>query len=226
MKDYSTNSDCFILNYKILDNEIIVNFSSSKGRDKYTVPYSIVNEKKILEKMKKQVLKASRFDNYEYEKYLGLKFRFRFGLILFIVAALIVSSYIFNPTSIISYPKLFLDSLIIIFSIYKFTYNTVKFIKFKRKSIDLAKNNLFLENEEIINDALKNNKNILACTKVTIEDLNLNRTYPSLDINKIDKIKLKELKQIIENSKFKNNLKFDYYNDTNEKSKELVKKIK
>ena len=83
-----------------------------------------------------------------------------------------------------------------------------------------------MEFEEIIYDAFNNIKNIWVCTKVTIEDLNLNRTYPSLDINKIDKIKLKELKQIIENSKFKNNLKFDYYNDTNEKSKELVKKIK
>ena len=48
MKDYSLNyedSKTFILNYKIEDNQIIVNLACKK---ECIIPYSLVNEKELL----------------------------------------------------------------------------------------------------------------------------------------------------------------------------------
>lgn len=61
MKDYSLNkedSNFFILSYKVNNQEIILNLASG---EKYKIPYTIKNEKKILKRMKKQVKNSKKY---------------------------------------------------------------------------------------------------------------------------------------------------------------------
>jgi len=221
MKNYSNNSENFILNYKIVNNEIIVNFSCIRGKDRYSVPYTIENEKKILEKMKKQVSNISKCNTYNYEKFLKVEKKLKFGFVFLGLSALFVLPYIFGIVDLTNYLNVSLDSVLIMFNLYKFVSSATEYMDFKTKSRDLAKNNLFIENEACLNKALKSNKSILSGTNVKEKDLTLGDNEISFNINNIDKIKLKELKQIIENSKFENDLNFDYSN-----YKVLTKKIK
>lgn len=223
MKDYLNNSENFILNYRIVNDEIMVNFSSINGKNKYSVPYTIENEKKILKKMKQQVLTTSNLNIYSYEKILKLKNKLKWGFIFLGLSGLFVSPYIFGIANLNNHIKVFLDSLIIILNLYKFISSATEYIDFKIKLKDFSKNSLFLENENCLNNALKSNKSILLGTNVKVEDLTSNDNNTLFNINNIDKIKLKELKQIIENAKFENDLQFNYSND---KGNVLVKKIK
>ena len=63
MKNYAINKyqeKSFILNYKIIDDKIIINLASS---DNYTLPYTKENEIMILERMKDQVLNSDEYFN-------------------------------------------------------------------------------------------------------------------------------------------------------------------
>ena len=52
----------FILNYQILNNNIIINYTSGV---KKTIPYTIDNEKLVLNDMKKQLLNSNNFKRKE-----------------------------------------------------------------------------------------------------------------------------------------------------------------
>ncbi len=69
MKNYSLsheNSKTFILNYNIEDNQIIVNLASG---EKYIIPYSVDNEKRLLERMKNQVNNSNDYKSKQQKKF-------------------------------------------------------------------------------------------------------------------------------------------------------------
>ena len=151
MKDYSLNkydkSD-FILNYMIENNQIKIRYADNKT---YTIPYTSHNEKKIIKKMKLQVLNSGKFEDEQKEnvkKYIK-------GLIAnIVILSLNILSIVYLDGGMISY----IISIISAFTLEAYTCNI---IKIKRALEDIEKNKLLINNEEEINKSIVENKNIL-----------------------------------------------------------------
>lgn len=83
------------------------------------------------------------------------------------------------------------------------TGRVMRFIRGKSIMSDIEKNKLFVSEEENINKALKENDIILQnLSKKVINVLSSRYSeYPTLDINKVDKISLKQLQAILRSIK-------------------------
>lgn len=229
MKDYSLDqfqAERFILNYKIKGNEIIVNFAKKNKKDKYVIPYTIENEKKLLQKMKQQVLDSNHFfitRMKSYEEAVDTIIPYSlFGLLLFGILSIIGWGEVFT-FCFFSIPTV-ISSLTFLYSIYWKIDNN-------KKLDDIKKNQFFLKNEELFNfkQNTKSTNNIILGTKYKL-DKRTNQI--DLNLNSIHKLKYKELKLILENIKFEENLNFNYNNsmdivsNANCKNKVLTKKVK
>ena len=154
MKDYSISKEdakTFVLKYEInrKDNLITVYLASKQT---VTIPYSVENEKKILEKMKTQILSSNYKPNYE-------------PAVACIFSTLIPTAflqYFVNSTNYLG----FLTSI----GAVVFLVGTASLIQISNdiKIDDFNKNKIFVLNEDKIRDYLSY---IKSDTKITINDL-------------------------------------------------------
>ena len=196
MKDMDART--FILNYEIKNGQIIINFAS---KEKLEVPYTEENEKKIKEKMEAQVRNAGANSiKQKCEKYLDDKVWLAILLLILITIAFMFTIAIISTcgfTNIYTIAMILIDLAV---STGTF-YCSHKFYKYESIIRDFEKNELFLKEQNNINDNIKGNPNILANvsqkTKALVDSAEENE--PVFNINNIDNMSLKELKQIIEN---------------------------
>jgi len=201
MKNYTLNeidSENFILNYKIVDDEIIINFASKKHKDKCVIPYTIENEKEILKKMKQQVVESSNFSRTQKRIEMEAPTILSYGLFAFIsISALNAVALFFGLTQ----ATIFLLPYNLIFLLIS-SYGLYELVSSKVKLSDVRKNRLFLENEELLNKnlgkRLEYHKNMSLGIKTKKNEM---CKHIDLDLNKIDKIKYKRLKSVLENIK-------------------------
>lgn len=179
MKSYTDSKEDkkkFILNYEIKDDKIIINLAS---KESYTIPYTFANETRILSIMKNQV---SDFSNQEYlyeetwELFVSLNKLF---ILFLIVPYTVVLMGLLNP-------------FLIPIGIWGKIFDN-----------DIKKNKMFIENEVDLNERIKENPEILANITKRAREIIQSEIFSShgLTINSIDKIKYKDLKQILENIK-------------------------
>jgi len=183
MKDYTINEeekDNFILNYKIIDGQIVINLASGKTEKIY---YNKENEQKILKLMEDQVYKCNEFNlanelkTQEHEK--KYKLYKNSNIVYVISCATFLCSLAFGPVAAAS--VLGATSLYYGYSIYKFDEIEKEGLE-NRNSLfkDLRKQKKFLNNK-------------VKMTKVmNSEGLDLN-----LDINKVGELDEKVLDNII-----------------------------
>lgn len=194
MKNYSSDSEnakTFILNYSIKDDKIIVNLASNK---EYTIPYSIDNEKRILNIMKKQVNNSNKYK-------LEQKITFSISAIASVVSEICLITV--NPMFLLNSGAEVLDtvtfSTLFISCILAGHYKMIKSIKNIK---DIEKNQMFVNNERLLNDNIQVNSNALENTSSKTKEIVKSYDESSkVTLNSIDKISYKDLKQIIENIK-------------------------
>ena len=190
MKDYSLNKydkRDFILNYMIENDQIKIRYADNKT---YTIPYTSHNEKKIIKKMKLQVLNSGKFEDEQKEnvkKYIK-------GLIANIaILSLNILSIVYLDSGMISY----IISIISAFTLEAYTCNI---IKIKRALKDIEKNKLLINNEEEINKSIVENKNILNNVDKEVTEIiqSARDENNAINISSIENLKLKELKSLLE----------------------------
>ena len=214
MKDYTcvwTNQYDFILNYSIVDGNLVLNMASGKLK---TYPYSIEKEKEILEKMRQQVINCSSFRCNEKEI---LRESLRWGILD--SSSLLVSFYIMVSRSLdFSTTGVFFIALL---------YCTTKRLLILKNSYeniqDYNKNELYVENEEALKDS------IATYYKKRIDTSSRNIVQPkeikSISINSMDKINYRELKDLVDTIINDRNDGFTYSFSQDKKIDKLVKKI-
>jgi len=189
------NFEYFILNYEIEDSKIIVDYACGRDRDKCIIPYRIINEKKILEKVKYQVLNS--YNNEKKEK----RNSTYYSTILSIGVLGTVASAICIATNILPfsfYDILFSSIYGFCFSIPMAIYGTYKNIDIKRKLNCIEKNKC----QDLFRDNAFNNKDLY------------NQRSNNYS-NSITDIKYKLVKQVSEDT---------LYSKDKEKVKTLIKK--
>ena len=91
MKDYSLNKYDkmdFILNYMIENDQIKIRYADNKT---YTIPYTSHNEKKIIKKMKLQVLNSGKFEDEQKENVKKKKYSDKFHDVILYMEQIIYS---------------------------------------------------------------------------------------------------------------------------------------
>lgn len=218
MKDYSLNyedSKTFILNYKIEDNQIIVNLASG---EEYIIPYSLENEKKLLEQMKEQVLDSDVFKSKQ-EKRFSVAWKWAIWS-----SAMLVFNAVVLATGSSSLP--IVSGLCAGWFVFDITYRVYSMIDSKKKIKDVNKNRMFLNNEELLNEKVKSNQNILSNTNTKTKEFVASTPEDAqvFSLNTMDKIKYQELKTILENIKRDEQFGFEYSSTKEEKPMVLTKK--
>ncbi len=208
MKDYTLNKydkRDFILNYMIENDQIKIKYADNKT---YTIPYTSHNEKRIIRKMKLQVLNSGEFEDVQKENFKkNIK-----GLIAnIVILGLNILSIVYLDGGMISY----IISIISAFTLEAYTCNI---IKIKRALEDIEKNKLLINNEEEINKSIVENKNILNnVDKEVTEIIQSARDENNvINISSIESLKLKELKSLLEIILREKELGFDSSIDDNE----------
>ncbi len=221
MKHYTLNSKdatSFILNYEIKDNQIIVNYANGEH---YIIPYTNDNEKKILKKMEDQVHDAQNSDDM-----LKKKIRKAGDWILFSIFMIICNFCTIKSGHSIS-PLM--QNIVIAW----FTFNIgfqIFDIKYVTKILkDLEKNKILLDNQEKINEMIKENQNILTNSNEKIKKMvkSTPEDKPVFTLNSVEKLKLEELKSVLENIQKEEEFRFDSSsnNETNDRPLTLSKSI-
>lgn len=218
MKDYSLNyedSKTFILNYKIEDNQIIVNLASG---EEYIIPYSLENEKKLLEQMKEQVIDSDVFKSKQ-EKRFSVAWKWAIWS-----GAMLVFNAVALATGSSSLP--IVNGICAGWFVFDTTYRVYSMIDSKKKIKDVNKNRMFLNNEELLNEKVKSNQNILSNTNTKTKELVASTPEDAqvFSLNTMDKIKYQELKTILENIKRDEQFGFEYSSTEEEKPMVLTKK--
>ena len=219
MKDYTLNKKDekkFILNYKIKKNKIFIKLASG---ERYEIPYNEENEEKILNMMKNQVTDNLSVDRTVVTNY-ALSLGFAVGTIVLAILLGIKSI----PQFVITKSA---ESLISAIPTIACTIlsSISAFFAIENKLIinDYKKNKLYLEREEEINNQVKNNKNILSNVSVNTKNIvyKAKEDDKVFNINKMDKVSLKDLKQILENIQRDEEFAFNYEES---KPKKLTRK--
>ena len=208
MKDYSLNKydkRDFILNYMIENDQIKIRYADNKT---YTIPYTSHNEKKIIKKMKLQVLNSGKFEDEQKE---NVKKNIKGLIANIVILGLNILSIVYLDGGMISY----IISIISAFTLEAYTCNI---IKIKRALEDIEKNKLLINNEEEINKSIVENKNILNnVDKEVTEIIQSARDENNvINISSIENLKLKELKSLLEIILREKELGFDSSIDDNE----------
>ena len=98
-------------------------------------------------------------------------------------------------------------------------------IKYVTKILkDLEKNKILLDNQEKINEMIKENQNILTNSNEKIKKMvkSTPEDKPVFTLNSVEKLKLKELKSVLENIQKEEKFKFDYSSDNESNDKPLT----
>ena len=216
MKDYSLDyesSKTFILNYNIENNQIIVNLASG---EKYIIPFSIDNEKRLLERMKNQVKDSSDYE-YKQEKRFSSAWKWAIWSSLMLVFNSIILATGISALPVVNGICAF-DSSLRIYSM----------VDSKRKLRDIKKNRTFINNENLLSDNTKINQNVLSNVSTKTQELvtSTPEQKPIFTLNSIDKIGYEDLKKILENIQREEEFGFDYSESQDEKPMILSKKRK
>lgn len=209
----------FILNYRIELGQMIIKLAS---KEKYVIPYTVDNEKNVLNRMRKQVLRADAFETKQRK-------RFSDAIVNIVVAFFLefISIYLLiNPKEDIS----FVWSIIgIVFGGILMMGAIYWIIQSQRRIIDLRKNRLFLKQEKRLNDNIKNNQNILFHTSRKTRAVISSKVIKhqiAFTFNTIDDIKYKELKRILDNINRAEEFGFLFEVKKEERKKQHTKKNK
>lgn len=189
MKDYSiskNSSKHFILNYIIIGNKLIVYYAND---DVDSFEYSKELEKDILEKMKYQVINSKNF-------YMGLNTKLEIFLKLLINEILLFIMFIIGCMNInfTLIPNI-IGSVLLPISMIITGYKLNKCNKIRN---DFKKHMLFINNEDNLNEVIRNNVDI---TRGLDEELR-RKVFKSesnnfkFNINTIDDFKYKELREV------------------------------
>jgi len=213
MKNYELdieNSKRFILNYEIVNEEIIINLGTG---EKYPIPYTIENEKRILEKMKKQVENCKRL---EYAKKQHIKAKRNTVIVSSVIMLFNIISMAYGINIIPTMANII--SLLICAS--ATSYFGIKLSDVKETLDDIEKNKIFIINEIELNTNVKNNSNCLSNTTEKTKEIIAKNKEKNITVNTIDQIPYEDLKKILDNIRFEQELKIDHP----EQQKTLVKK--
>lgn len=208
MKDYSLNKydkRDFILNYMIENDQIKIRYADNKT---YTIPYTSHNEKKIIKKMKLQVLNSGKFEDEQKE---NVKKNIKGLIANIVILGLNILSIVYLDGGMISY----IISIISAFTLEAYTCNI---IKIKRALKDIEKNKLLINNEEEINKSIVENKNILNNVDKEVTEIiqSARDENNAINISSIENLNLKELKSLLEIILREKELGFDSSIDDNE----------
>lgn len=218
MKDYSLNSKdskTFILNYKVEDNQIVVNLASSEN---YIIPYTKDNERKILDMMEKQVLDSDKFVSKQEKRFSSAwKWSIFSGACLATISIILATGNATEPV---------VSGIFAGWFVFDIATRIYIMVDSKRKIKDIYKNKMFLNNRELLNEKVKSNQNILSNVDTKTKELvsSTPEDKPVFTINSIDKIKYNELRKILENIKRDEQFGFDYSPDEEERPKVRVRK--
>lgn len=157
MLDYTLNSfhrSCFIISYDIDpdDKTIMVNYANNKSD---IMPYTIENEKMILNRMRKQIIDGNNFYNRTTNSFKKLKFKDRlYKVLLTILLGIIIGLAIQNPLSCLLFLLLTLPSNVNIFRMYKKNSLDMwilnRTLKDYEKNIDFVNNSKCFSNEKVL----------------------------------------------------------------------------
>ena len=221
MKNYSLDNESdFILGYKKKDNKIIVRLPK---RRKFEIFNTKENEEKIIKKMEHQVeygrlyFESNRYSDNEK-----------------VIKNTTLYLALHSPISILSYNhwgnnfiyKIWLGMVILEAGL--IGVSTVGYYGTKYYKKDFEKHQLFLKNKKEINSFIEENPSCLTGinkkTRIEIEDRMVDSEEP-ININTVNKIKLKELKLLLEKTRFYEMLDIESATDVIEKEKtDLIKK--
>lgn len=218
MKDYSLNledSKTFVLNYTVKDNQIAVNLANGEN---YVIPYTTENEVKLLKRMKTQVLQSDEFMSKQ-EKRFSRSWKW---------AIWSVSMFALNVITLASGNSVLpiASGMCASWFVFDIGYRIYSMVDSKRNIKDINKNKMLLNNEERLNEKVRENHNILAHTDEKTKKIvhSTPGDQPVFTLNSIDEIKYEELKQILENIDREEEFGFDYSSESNGKSLVLKKK--
>ncbi len=201
MKNYDETNENFICNYYLDDDAIVVILGDNTY---YTIPYTIANERKILNTMRRQI---NDFENYNNKLFKKKRKNLAF-LVLDIILFITVLLYFANSPLVIS-----IISKICLFLLALTTGSRiVDDFKIKSTIIDLYKNKNFIDNEDKINDIIKNKPlalegiSLKVDEKINEEDkLNIN------DAHVISPSEMFDIKRIVD---LEEEFDFDYPQET------------
>ena len=204
MKNYcfdSNESKLFILNYTIKKSDIIVKYASG---DTVTIPYTVENENKLRQLMRKQVENTS-------VKKINKKF-ISPNISTVISAILVIVSFLINVPTVATYALVGLSSCGLLGS-------AIRARKIKKIKNDYLKSCEFLENKNQINEnidikSITNNvskKTVKQIKKAKVEANTYNKVE-TLDLNQIDKMSIKDLRKILLNLRRIQEFNFDCSN--------------
>lgn len=221
MKNYSLDNDSdFILGYKKKDNRIIVRLPKRK---KFEVFNTKENEEKIIKQMEHQVEYGRLyFENDRYEE--SEKVIKKTTLYLALHSPISILSYNHWGNNFIY--KVWLGMVILEASL--IGVSTVGYYGTKYYKKDFEKHQLFLKNRKEINSFIEENPSCLTGinkkARTEIEDRMVDSEEP-ININTVNKIKLKELKLLFEKARFYKMLDIESASDVLEKEKtDLISK--
>ena len=183
MKDYSLNKEeamTFILNYNIEGDKIIINLASGNS---YEVENTSKNEKIILEKMRNQVVEAG-INGY----FKGNKAGVICGSILAATGALDIAVHA-NSLAIENFGSPLAYGAFIALCSCGFGFGLYNVISSQRIINDYKKNKLFLDNEDLFIEEIKDD-----------DDYNIRKEH-AITLNDVDKISYKQVMSAIEKAK-------------------------
>ena len=199
MKDYSMSYKekvNFILNYEIVDNNIIINFATG---DKRMIPYSREEEDKILDIMKMQVLNTDELTDeiLSNAKYLVIPFGIiGYGSFITIVNNIIDITSSGRDFSTIDGAIPFMALCLSIG-----LADTITAIKYYSVLRDIDKNYLFMENNYYMNFNMRREDKYLEGLSAKAKRIinSISDEENTFTFNTIDKMSYKDVKKVLEN---------------------------
>lgn len=185
LENYSLNKNeatSFILHYEVINAFIYITYGDGRIDVK---SYSIEEEKRILKKMKNQVLNSKNFLvdlNYKFEIFFKLLLDEILLLTMFIVTIISIGlPYFSTIIGLLIFP------IIMGFTSYKLN-------GYKKLRKDIKKNLLFVKNEDNLNIIIRNSPEVI--NKLRDKVLTKSSNKFVFTLNTIDRIKYEELQQI------------------------------
>ena len=216
MKNYALNYNdykMFILSYEVDGDKIIINYADG---EKSFIPYTLENEKKILKKLKKQVL-IGEINKEKFTKKINISSILSLLYLILLVCNLLILTEGQSSAPILSKILIIYCSLMSIISICSVIINKIKIR-------DIDKNIKFLSNQDKINKFIKEKsaslENINNKTKEELEPIIENKK--EMNINDVDKISYGNLQELI--SYIERIEEYDLSNNKEEPSKVLTKR--
>ena len=190
MKDYSKSLEErreFILSYEIKDEQIIIKLAKGKH---YPIPYTEENLKKVDERMKAQVKKADISEQAHAFSRLK-KAMIKVRAVLSVTAGILFGIFVPNLSTALLACVIYGICSVVIFT-------GIEAIALRNsKKIDLEKSKFFLENEGEINANLNKPNVLLNVGRKTVAKVEeVKASGKPFKINDIDKLSLKDLKQL------------------------------